>query len=763
VIIDDRRRRVDAKEGHPMPEIVSLRNSPRPIDATSFVGRKAELETARRILASARLLTITGPNGVGKSRFAAKLIEQMDRMLPDAAVRLDLGAAALPPNQSSEREWPTDRLRAHAGLVLLDDAADRADARALAERILADCTDAIVVVTSTTVLGVAGEHLLELRPFVVPPRGLASSRTILEWDAARLLVDRIRALDPRFALTASQLPVVRDICADSDGLPALIELAAAATRFLSIDSVRDALHSPDSLVDLLPAAAPIAGSAAAVIASCDDAERRVLAVASLLREPLTMDCLVSLLTGDDADASGFVGAFCRLVDRSVLISDPDVDGAFRMLRSVARMGRAALDATGETAGAIKRFDRHLVDLMTEFASAPAGPAEVPLARHLLNHRRGLERLLSRYANDPETAEHCIRLIVALRRHWSALGLVSEVQVWLEQAIACRPQRDALLGEALRAGAFFSILESNFRRSAELLAEELRLPEDQRDASGLSPEFLQALNRVGDLDLDGAETLLEEVVERTRSNGQVELLGEQLYFLTLIKVLRGDHEQAEQDLSSSVPWMRARGNRWGIAHALVLRSISLLNRGFNEHAGETAREALLMMDALGDRVGFPTCLRILAVLAARRDDAVRATTLFAAASRMDGSRTMARDAIAGGAETSLRRALGARKFSRLSARGRQIERRELIQLALDDGGADRTARPTSLTRRESEIAELLVEGLSSAQIAARLVLSTRTVEGHIQRMLHKLNFRSRSQIAVWMSDQFDVAGGRVLAS
>jgi len=740
-----------------MSETESPRSAPTTTDATSFLGRKSELELARRVLAESRLLTITGPNGVGKSRFAVKLAEQMSRIFEDAPVRLSLRELDGPPSEDE-----IEALRAHAGIVLVDDVEDRAQGRALAERILARCPAAVVVVTSTTVLGAAGEHLIELGPFVVPPRVQASSRAILDYDSVRLLVERIRMVDPGFTITAQHLPVLRDICAAADGLPAIIELAAAATRFLSIDSVRDGLRADDALVDLLPGAERLVASGAETLARCDEAEQRLLATASLLREPLTLDCLVSLVEDEGIGAMDLVGAFCRLVDRSVLISDPDVEGAFRLLRPVRRSARVALDAAGETSRTMNRIERHLIEVMEALADSPAGPNEVQLARHLLNHRSSLERLFAHYASDPESAGDSIRLIVKLRRRWSTLGLDSQVRAWLEQAITSRRQRDALMAEALRAGAYFSILDSDFRRSAELLAESLQLSEGSAEVSELSPDFLQALIRVGELDVDGAELQLEAVVERTRSSGRADALEEQLFFLTLVNVIRGDHERAEQLFRSSVEWMRARGNRWGMAYALVVMSISLVNRGLEERAGETTREALLMMDSLGDRAGFATCLRLLAALAVRRGNAGRAATLLAAAGRMHGTRTMARDAISGGVEASVRRTLGAREFSRLSARGRQMDRREVVMLALDEGGAARSPKPAELTRRESEIAELLVEGLSSAQIAARLVLSTRTVEGHIQRMLNKLEFRSRSQIAVWMSERMDAVSTRVLA-
>lgn len=718
-------------------------------EATTFIGRKHELETAGRVLADARLLTITGPRGVGKSRFAAKVAERMARTFEDAPVRCDLRS------DPAGAEAAIDGLRAHAGIVLLDEADDPVVAAALAERVLRECPRAVVVVAGTSRLALEGERLVAVNPFPVPARAQAASRLILDYEVVRLLVDRIRMLDPAFVPTSQELRCLRDICAAADGLPGVVELAAAATRLLSLDAVRDALHAPSSLLDLLPEAERLLTSADEVWHDSDDDERALLTVAATLREPVTLDCLISLVDGTPA---ALVRAFSRLVDRSVLVRDLDVEGGFRILRAMRARGRSELEASGRAAQTTARVDEHLIALMRALSDAAPGSTEVQLSHHLMHHRPSLERLLARHANDPATADEAIRLIVPLRKRWSSLGLAEQVQTWLEQAVACRQLNDALAAEARRTIAYYSIIERNFQRSAELLAECGPEDDAEQDPGDLPTEFLRALTRLGAIDTEGAEDQLEAVVERSRMSGRIETLDEQMYFLTLVAVARGDHERAEQLFRSSVEMMIARGNRWGVAYALVLRSISLLNRGQDDSARETTRKALSMLDTLGDRAGVPTCLRLLAALAHREGDPAKAATLLAAASRMHGSRTFARDVIGWGLEDKVRRVLGSREFSRLSARGRQLDRRSVLALALDDG---ESGRADELTPREFEIAELLVEGLSSAEIAARLVLSTRTVEGHIQRMLHKLQFRSRSQIAVWMSKRLD--GLHVLAS
>jgi len=714
--------------------------APLPTERTTFVGRKAELETAKRVMASARLITLTGASGVGTSRLAIKLAEHVAHRVGEAEY-IDLADGGEVPERAS-------------GLILLDNA-DRGTA--VPERVAAllDASpDAVVLVASSVVLAIDGEHLVEVLPLSIPSRRTASTRAAIDSDAIRLFVERAKAVRPSVTqLTTAQLMVARDICASCDGLPAMIEVAAAAVRLMPLEEVRDALRTGVS-VDLIPGADRHAARARAIVGNLDADEREVLDIGSALDESFGVECVVALAGG----GAGAVRAFSRLVDRSVLIADTREPGTFRIPRTVRRI----LDAERVTVACETRIEQHVKSILDELARIPYGNPEMQLVRHLGHHRRTVERLFAEYATDPESSGELIRLVLRLRRYWGALGLKHKVDEWLEEALKCRRRVGALSAAALRTESYFAAMIGEFERASSLLAESLEIVDDRAEAfDELRPEFVEALIRMGEQDIDGAEALLQKAIELTKHEGRLDALEEQLHYFALASVMRGDYERAEQRLRSNVEWLRSRGNRWGVAYALIALSVTLLGRGLTERASETAREALQMMDALNDRVGVPTSLRLIAALSYRRGDASRAATLLAAANRMDPQRTITAQRALGGVEPGLRRALGPREYSRLSAKGRQLERAEFIALALGEEAATREV--VQLTRRESEIAALLVEGLSSAQIATQLVLSTRTVEGHIQRMLNKLQFRSRSQIAVWMSERLDSVGGAVLAS
>lgn len=714
--------------------------APLPTERTAFVGRKAELETAKRVMASARLITLTGASGVGTSRLAIKLAEQVAHRVPSVGY-VDLADGAAVPETAT-------------GLVVLDNADRGEHVPARVAALLERSPDAIVIVASAAVLAIDGEHLVEVLPLPIPSRRTASTRAAIDSDAIRLFVERAKAVRPSVTqLTTAQLMVVRDICAACEGLPAMIEVAAAAVRLMPLEELRDVLRDGHS-VDLIPGADRHVARAQQIVAALDAEEREILDIGSALDESFGVEC-VAALAGGGAEP---VRAFARLVDRSVLIADPREPGTFRIPRTVRRL----VDASRVSDACEVRIKGHVKEILDELAQIPYGNPEMQLVRHLGHHRHTVERLFAEYATEPESSGELIRLVMRLRRYWGALGLKNKVEEWLEEALKCRRRRGALSAAALRTESYFAAMVGDFERASRLLAESLEIPEEQSEGlDELPPEFLEALIRMGGHDIDGAEALLQKVVQETKHEGRLDALEEQLHYLALISVMRGDYERAEQRLRSNVEWLRSRGNRWGVAYTLIVLSITLLGRGLAERASETAREALQMMDALSDRVGVPTSLRLIAALSYRRGDSARAATLLAAASRMDPQRTIAAEQALGGVEAGLRRSLGPREYSRLSAKGRQLERAELIALAL---GEDAARHPSvQLTRRESEIAALLVEGLSSAQIAAHLVLSARTVEGHIQRMLNKLQFRSRSQIAVWMSERLDSVGGAVLAS
>jgi predicted ATPase len=206
-----------------------------PVQLTSFIGREREMEEARRLLASTRLLTLTGPGGTGKTRLSLQVAGEVLPQFADGAWLVELAPladAALVPAAVAAvwavREQPgrplaevlVDYLRTKSLLLILDNCEHVIEACAqLVTRLLSACPKLKILPSSREALGVAGETTYRVPSLAVPDDQCASPQNLLQFDAARLFVERAQAAQPRFAPTAANLPVIIQICQRLDGIP----------------------------------------------------------------------------------------------------------------------------------------------------------------------------------------------------------------------------------------------------------------------------------------------------------------------------------------------------------------------------------------------------------------------------------------------------------------------------------------------------------------------------------------------------------------
>ncbi len=230
-----------------------------PVEVTSFVGRRRELTALRQLLTTARLVTVTGPGGVGKTRLALRLAAELRRVFPDGVwvVALDAltvegmvnhAVAASLQVQEVASEDPVASLAAQLEdrrlLLVLDNCEHVLDeSSALAEQLLRTCADLRVLATSRQALGVAGEFIFSLAPFSVPKAEDLEQPDlhVPGYDAVNLFAERARAVVPGFELTAGNRGEVAALCARVDGIPLAIELASARLRALSLAQIVERL------------------------------------------------------------------------------------------------------------------------------------------------------------------------------------------------------------------------------------------------------------------------------------------------------------------------------------------------------------------------------------------------------------------------------------------------------------------------------------------------------------------------------------------
>jgi predicted ATPase/DNA-binding SARP family transcriptional activator len=442
-------------------------NLPAPV--TSFIGRKSELAEVDRLLAGARLLTLTGTGGVGKTRLALEVAARVLADCPDGVFFCDLAPlaeSALVPRAVARvlgmREQPrmdairglTARLRGADLLLLLDNCEHVRDACAeLAQALLVSCPRLRILATSREPLGVAGEVDYQVPPLTLPAAAGASEAD--SSDAVLLLLARARAARPRLNTDASALTAAARICADLDGLPLAIELAAARAKALSLEEIAarlaDRFRFLVSWRRLAPARHRTLREAMDwSFALLSEDERHLLARLSVFAGGFTLGAAAAVcLAADQERALQLVG---RLVDTSLVVAEQHRGQTrYRLLETVRQYAAEHLESYGE----IEEIRRRHAACMLSFAeeSWPLQLTAFEQWGETMERERGNLQAALVWSRDAGEAELLLRLTKAIWRLWWISGDLSEGRGWLETALACSAGVDAVLrAEALEGAA-----------------------------------------------------------------------------------------------------------------------------------------------------------------------------------------------------------------------------------------------------------------------------------------------------------------------
>ncbi|KUL20882.1 ATP-binding protein [Streptomyces regalis] len=831
-----------------------------PVETTSFVDRRDELAAGRELLARTRLVTLTGPGGVGKTHLATRIAASVRRTFPDgvrlvhlsglhdpalvplaAADALDLhDHSAQPPLQALVEQVRDRRL-----LLLVDNCEHLLPACAeLAAALLHGTTGVRILATSRHRLGLTEEHLLDVRPLPVPdPDGDLSSPE--GCPALALFADRAAAVVPGFRLTAANRAAVARLCRRLDGLPLAIELAAVRMRVLDVDQLLDRL---DDRYRLLtggsPAVLPRHQTLRAAVdwshELCTEPEKLVWARLSVLAGGFDLETAeaVSACLGvpplgefeDEArsgpmgvqgaeppggvegaapleDGSGRGGggekrlapatprihpddvldAVTGLVDKSVLSREDGPDGSrYRLLDTLRHYGLDRLRRLpGEEPAARRRQRDWMLQRATACESAWFGPGQREIVARLRADQDNIRTALDFSLATPGERLAGLRLAGTLWFYWHACGAPREGRYWLDRALAANPEptRERARGlwiAGLLAAATHDLTAGLARaRDAHTLARDL---DDEAEAA--HAEYVIGVITLFMDDLPTALKHFEASVARGPVPGQhLSLHGLDQVELACALGFLGEAERAVEVCEGVRRMCERHGEEW--VHSYVLRMLALAHTVQRDwrRAEHHARHALRLKLAVHDVIGIALTLDLLARIATQAGAHERAAVLLGAADRIWagidrnrwGSATL--NSTRHDSETRASEALGRPDFQRAYERGAGLDLAETVEYAAHDATGPRrpaaarktNVRPRShhpaggvrlthpaagvrLTRRETEVAELVAQGLANQQIADRLVIARRTAEGHVERILGKLGFSNRSQIAAWMAAQ-----------
>lgn len=734
-----------------------------PAAASEFIGRREELSEGARLLGSARLLTLTGPAGIGKTRLAVELARRGAcgdvwfvelASLRDARAPARALAAATGLAERRERDELADALRDRSGLVVLDNCEHLLEPSAqLTQALLAACPGLRILTTSREPLGVPGEVVWRLSGLYLPDLGSGpGTRRLRACDAVAFLCRAAARRLPGLVIRDSQLVTAATICERLDCNPLALELAAARIAHLTLDEIERRLQSSADL--LTPPGAAAAGRHRSLWAAIDwsydlltDADRTLFRRLSVFRGGFGLDAAAAV-----ADVPDVLAGVSRLVDKSLVVSlTTSGTPRYRLLETLREHGLARLCESGEDdAVRARHLDWFLAlaerdDRLLHGREAVAALDQLELEHD--NFRAALDWSLER------DAAAAARLGAALGEFWIRRGYLSEGRERLERCLVVAGPSTELRFPLLIALANLALRQSDFDTGRDAVRRllDLSLAAGDRMAEAHGHNLMGRL-ALEESSLDEAERELTLAMRLFRALGDWRAESRVHWHWNMLASRQGDLEASRAHLERFRAIVETAENPWATGHAhLALAHLSLVEGDSAGLRGNLGLALRLLGDA-GDRWSLANGLRFAAAQAVERGTPDRALVLLAAGDAMD-------EAIGARPGEAMRRF--ADKWRRHAerhmapdsarsalARGRRLALSEAVEVALDALGAgDGTRGPAAgLTEREAEVARLMTAGATDREIGARLGISTRTVEKHAENIRSKLGVESRTAVA-----------------
>jgi predicted ATPase len=628
-----------------------------PIPRTRFVGREKEREALRNLLerSDVRIVTLTGFGGIGKTRLALQVAEDLADRFPGGVCFVPL-ASAETADQMISAISQTLRVRENPGeslfeslkehllasarapmLLVLDNLEQLLPAAPIVADLAASGGEIKVVATSRSPLHVYGEHEFPVPPLALPDlEVLPSLERLTQYESVALFLQRAQAIKPDFALTQENAAAIAEICARLDGLPLALELAAARIKLLPPAAMQSRLEKRLALLtggsfDLPARQRTLRGAIEWSYDLLNEDEQRLFRRLSVFVGGCTLEAVEAVCNAKSDLAVDALDGMASMVDKSLMrqVDLDEQEPRFVMLGTIREYALESLEASGDEPITRRAHAAYCLVLAEEVGSADAGIDSAGWLDRCDRERDNFRAALD-WMWRSNLGEWGLRLAGALFQFWERREYISEGRDWLEKLLALpgAATRDKVRARALFAAGVLAGAQKDYEAADALLSDSLEINRETDDkwaaAVSLNALAVTALDR---RDVPAARTLSEQNLAVWRELGDRAAVARSLSNLASVVKEQSDYGLARCLYDEALSIFRESGDPTAAARVLNKQGDVAREQGDATEAQKLYEQSLEAFHEFGDRWGTALALADLGNLARDRRDFAGARSLY----------------------------------------------------------------------------------------------------------------------------------------